>query len=398
MMAHFRTASGLFLVACLAVACGGDGSPGGKKASAGEAGESEGGGAGEPVFAEDGGATAGRGGASAEGSHGGETHETGGRATGGSGGLSVAGSTQGGSTGGTVAVGGTHTGTGGAAAGAPGIGGTAGGSGGRGGSGGTAGMGTAGALDPTECTMIGDEGTPCAGEERTCGTCPADPCSFCNLMRCSNGTWSRVEAFPDPTCTTVGGAAGAAGAAGSVSDGGTNHGGGGSGGIVDSQGGSGGIHTCLGADPKDFQGYAGGACDSLYPQCAYDSSVAGETCQWLMYDGRASVFEAVRTCMQNTKELCSDQEEANVSACLTDATNQVCPANDVTTLCAEVVESCASVGTYGCINAVSILKDDRQQEALNCYLSEPRLPATCREDFLTCTGMPHTFADASRND
>ena len=43
-------------------------------------------------------------------------------------------------------------------------------------------------------------GTPCTGPDRTCGTCPPDPCSFCNLLRCEGGTWTGVEAFPDPSC------------------------------------------------------------------------------------------------------------------------------------------------------------------------------------------------------
>jgi len=43
-------------------------------------------------------------------------------------------------------------------------------------------------------------GTPCDGPDHTCGTCPPDPCSFCNLLRCENGTWVGVEAFPDPSC------------------------------------------------------------------------------------------------------------------------------------------------------------------------------------------------------
>lgn len=44
------------------------------------------------------------------------------------------------------------------------------------------------------------EGTPCSGPDRTCGTCPDDPCSFCNLMMCQGGTWVWAEAFPHPDC------------------------------------------------------------------------------------------------------------------------------------------------------------------------------------------------------
>lgn len=39
------------------------------------------------------------------------------------------------------------------------------------------------------------EGTPCAAEGMTCGTC-TDPCQFCNMLACEGGTWTTVESFP----------------------------------------------------------------------------------------------------------------------------------------------------------------------------------------------------------
>ncbi len=41
------------------------------------------------------------------------------------------------------------------------------------------------------------DGTPCAEEGRTCGAC-TDPCGFCNLVQCSGGRWTWLEAFPPP--------------------------------------------------------------------------------------------------------------------------------------------------------------------------------------------------------
>ena len=41
------------------------------------------------------------------------------------------------------------------------------------------------------------EGEPCAPEGTYCET-ECDPCSFCNVLTCTEGTWTRVEAFPPP--------------------------------------------------------------------------------------------------------------------------------------------------------------------------------------------------------
>lgn len=47
------------------------------------------------------------------------------------------------------------------------------------------------------------DGMPCAIEGASCGSC-GDPCSFCNVVRCSSGTWERLEVFPDPACADAG--------------------------------------------------------------------------------------------------------------------------------------------------------------------------------------------------
>lgn len=52
------------------------------------------------------------------------------------------------------------------------------------------------------------EGDVCSKENETCGSC-TDPCQFCNLLRCSGGRWTGIEAFPtppsDPQCQKDGG-------------------------------------------------------------------------------------------------------------------------------------------------------------------------------------------------
>lgn len=41
------------------------------------------------------------------------------------------------------------------------------------------------------------EGEPCAPEGSYCAS-ECDPCSFCNVLTCTEGVWVRVEAFPPP--------------------------------------------------------------------------------------------------------------------------------------------------------------------------------------------------------
>jgi hypothetical protein len=45
--------------------------------------------------------------------------------------------------------------------------------------------------------LVAAEGTACAEEGRSCGTC-LDPCGFCNTLRCQGGLWTRLEAPPPP--------------------------------------------------------------------------------------------------------------------------------------------------------------------------------------------------------
>ena len=100
--------------------------------------------------------------------------------------------------------GGSGTGGAGGSAGTAGSG--AGGTGGMAGSGGTAGAsGTggsggnaacAGAVATQPCTAAG---TTCGGENCT------NMCQFCNLTRCMNGVWQRIEVAPLP-CFSCGNA------------------------------------------------------------------------------------------------------------------------------------------------------------------------------------------------
>lgn len=46
------------------------------------------------------------------------------------------------------------------------------------------------------------EGTPCAPDGLSCGRC-TDSCGFCNILTCSAGIWTRLEAPPPPPpCTS----------------------------------------------------------------------------------------------------------------------------------------------------------------------------------------------------
>jgi hypothetical protein len=40
--------------------------------------------------------------------------------------------------------------------------------------------------------------TPCDVEGTSCGGPCTDPCSFCNIISCTDGTWRHLEAFPMP--------------------------------------------------------------------------------------------------------------------------------------------------------------------------------------------------------
>lgn len=60
--------------------------------------------------------------------------------------------------------------------------------------------------DPMECgefvpcdpQNIPPEGSKCALEGEGCSPGCEDPCEFCNLVVCEDGTWQRVEVFPAP--------------------------------------------------------------------------------------------------------------------------------------------------------------------------------------------------------
>lgn len=44
-------------------------------------------------------------------------------------------------------------------------------------------------------------GTTCTKEGATCGDKCVDPCSFCNILRCTSGVWTQEEAPPGPICS-----------------------------------------------------------------------------------------------------------------------------------------------------------------------------------------------------
>jgi hypothetical protein len=44
------------------------------------------------------------------------------------------------------------------------------------------------------------EDAPCTETGASCGGPCTDSCSFCNILRCEGGRWTRLEVFPDPTC------------------------------------------------------------------------------------------------------------------------------------------------------------------------------------------------------
>lgn len=49
------------------------------------------------------------------------------------------------------------------------------------------------ACDPNN---LPGEGTPCANEGEFCSPGCEDPCEFCNVVKCENGTWQGLEVFP----------------------------------------------------------------------------------------------------------------------------------------------------------------------------------------------------------
>lgn len=63
--------------------------------------------------------------------------------------------------------------------------------------------------DPVCPDVFPMDGTPCDAEGLTCGGPCEDPCAFCNVIRCEQGTWTGLEVFPadcldcDASCTFV---------------------------------------------------------------------------------------------------------------------------------------------------------------------------------------------------
>ncbi|MBK9258445.1 MAG: hypothetical protein IPM54_01260 [Polyangiaceae bacterium] len=84
-------------------------------------------------------------------------------------------------------------GSGGDGVSSSGTGGSGGATGGSGGATGGSGGGGGGSCDPMNLPA---EGSPCSTEGEFCSPGCEDPCSFCNVMQCSNGKWTHLEVFP----------------------------------------------------------------------------------------------------------------------------------------------------------------------------------------------------------
>lgn len=52
--------------------------------------------------------------------------------------------------------------------------------------------------DAGDACSAATEGSACAVEGASCGGPCTDACSFCNILRCESGIWTRYEAFPAP--------------------------------------------------------------------------------------------------------------------------------------------------------------------------------------------------------
>ncbi len=88
--------------------------------------------------------------------------------------------------------------------------GATGGSGGSGGTGATGGSGATGGQagsGGSECPadIFGSVGKPCSEEGKNCSPGACDACQFCPFIKCMNGVWEQMEAFPDPNCNDGGG-------------------------------------------------------------------------------------------------------------------------------------------------------------------------------------------------
>lgn len=192
----------------------------------------------------------------------------------------------------------------------------------------------------------------------------------------------------------TGGTPSTGGAAGSIATGGSG-GATTNGGTLSNAGAGGNATDCLAADPPGTGGYAGGACDILYPECEY-GGVASATCGWLMYHARHSVFEWVRTCLADTEDLCGALETEKVRSCVNRSMSLVCLADDEAVepgdvTCGDVTALCPEVTEAACLQAVSILGDDDRTQAFHCFAAAPLDAASCAADFYGCTGRPEVF-------
>ena len=47
-------------------------------------------------------------------------------------------------------------------------------------------------------SLAGLDGTSCDVDGLSCSGDCSNPCNFCNILECTNGTWTTLEAFPEP--------------------------------------------------------------------------------------------------------------------------------------------------------------------------------------------------------
>jgi len=184
------------------------------------------------------------------------------------------------------------------------------------------------------------------------------------------------------------GSGGVAGTGGRPASGGRVTTGGGGGGCMGG-GVAGGSTSCLGPSPLGA-GVGGGACEGV--RCGDSSSLGYLTCGWLVMSARASVFEAVRHCFEQTSDFCSRQPDS-VDACTSSVFARACAAsgavvNGVQVDCRTVAAGCPSVSERDCRLLTDILNEKHYQTAFECLAGPSPALTDCATTFRKCVGVP----------
>lgn len=194
----------------------------------------------------------------------------------------------------------------------------------------------------------------------------------------------------------IAGHGGSTGSGGATSSGGWPGSGGSrsSGGAIGTGGvtGTGGATACLDRSPLGA-GVGGGACEG-YVRCMGEKSATFgyETCNWLVSKGRASVFEAVRTCFGAHPDFCT-QQPASVETCTGTIFALTCAGPGAVVDgrqvdCKSVAQDCTVVSEQECHRLTDVLNDKYYQTAFECYFRQSPRPADCRAALRECTGAP----------